>query len=336
MELISVILPVYNAERYIKESVDSILKQTYSNLELIIIDDCSIDGTAQILDSYTDPRIVRITNDRNRGIVYSLNCGLSAARGVYIARMDADDISLPNRFERQLEYMKNHPEVIISSCWFETFGAHNNVVKFQEKHDNIYPEFLFGNHFLHPGYFMDAVKMRKHNLSYDENMKLVEDYDMAIRAGSIGMLANVPEVLLKYRVHDKQTSSISSLRQHELGAILRKKLLLGLGIDLDSTQCAIFEDICVWEKYDICDNHTAKIALDIYRSMLSQNKIARIYNDRCFAELIYNRMYIMLRIAFLKGKIDTNTYICLSLFYFTGRLRAKLLLAMILKRNKHE
>lgn len=109
MPKISVILPAYNAEKYINEAIDSILTQTYRDFELIILNDCSKDRTEEIILSYEDDRIVYLKNQVNMGVAATLNRGLAAAKGEYVARMDADDISLPERFEKQAAYLDEHP-----------------------------------------------------------------------------------------------------------------------------------------------------------------------------------------------------------------------------------
>lgn len=111
MPKISVVMPAYNAEKYIGEAIESILNQTFKDFEFIIINDGSVDHTKEIIREYNDPRIVLLENDKNRGIVLSLNKGLDAATGKYIARMDADDIALKNRFERQVEYLDEHKDI---------------------------------------------------------------------------------------------------------------------------------------------------------------------------------------------------------------------------------
>ncbi len=114
---LSVVMPLYNAARYLRPAIESILNQTYTDFEFIIVDDCSTDETPAILDSYPDPRIVRLRNPQNLGIVGALNRGLEAARGQYIARMDGDDIALAERFAQQVAWLDAHPNIgLCSGC----------------------------------------------------------------------------------------------------------------------------------------------------------------------------------------------------------------------------
>ena len=121
MPRVSVILPAYNAEAYLKEAIDSILNQTFPDFQLIVINDCSTDGTEEIIRQYADPRLVPVKNEKNLGIAATLNRGLSLAQGDYIARMDADDISLPHRLERQVAYLDAHPDIAVLGTNVETF-----------------------------------------------------------------------------------------------------------------------------------------------------------------------------------------------------------------------
>ena len=115
--VISVILPVYNAERFLREAIDSVLKQTFVDFEFIILNDGSTDKTEDIILSYKDPRIRYVKNEKNLKLIKTLNKGVDMARGKYIARMDADDISLPERFEKEVAYLEAHPDVAVVSCY---------------------------------------------------------------------------------------------------------------------------------------------------------------------------------------------------------------------------
>ena len=118
MPKVSVVMSVYNGERHLREAVDSILNQTFGDLEFIIVDDGSRDRTWEILQSYDDSRIVLLRNEQNIGLTKSLNRGLAATRGEYVARMDADDVSLPQRLERQVGFLDQHPEIGLVGCAF--------------------------------------------------------------------------------------------------------------------------------------------------------------------------------------------------------------------------
>ena len=221
--LISVVLPVYNGEKYLAEAIDSILVQSFTNFELIIIDDGSIDNSLSILKHYhsLDTRIHLVTRE-NRNLVATLNESIDLARGEWIARMDQDDISLPNRFERQMQWLQKSKADICGS-WVRYFGGSDRRTwRGYESDDAIKMDMLFKNPFAHPSVMMRTHLVKK--LKYDPRSEMAEDYDLWVRAAQAGLkMTNVPEVLLMYRRHDFQISVKSSLAQQNVSGEIRKR-----------------------------------------------------------------------------------------------------------------
>ncbi len=206
--LVSVVMSAYNAEKYIKEAIDSILGQTFTDFEFIIINDGSTDGTLKIIKSYKDPRIVLISR-KNKGLVASLNEGIERARGKYIARMDADDISMPERFEKQVEYLESHPEVGVVSSFVKMVDPDGNDIGIWQDdvatktYEEITNMIVKKNCFSHPSVVI-RTKIIKH-YKY-RNIKAAEDYELWLRMVSDGIvLAKIPEFLYLYRQHDSST-----------------------------------------------------------------------------------------------------------------------------------
>ncbi len=214
--LVSVVLPVYNGDKYLAKAIDSILTQTFANFELIMIDDGSTDGTRDILRKYEkqDPR-VRVIIRENRGLATTLNDSIDVARGAWIARMDADDIALPHRLKRQLEWLEKTGADIVGS-WVRRFGTlDKRIIKLLQTDDAIKMEMLFRSPFVHPTVMMRTTLVKK--MRYDKAWEKAEDYDLWERAAEAGWkMTNVPEVLLLYRVHESQISTKSSTKQHQL------------------------------------------------------------------------------------------------------------------------
>lgn len=142
MPVVSVLMPTYNAEKYLKEAIDSILNQTFTDFEFLIIDDNSKDKTKKIIGKYNDKRI-KLIKGPQKGLAAALNCGIKKAQGKYIARMDADDISLPARFEKQVNYLEAHPEITVLGTWQEHFGRWNFIHKAKATHEECKAELLF-------------------------------------------------------------------------------------------------------------------------------------------------------------------------------------------------
>jgi glycosyltransferase involved in cell wall biosynthesis len=216
---ISVLLPAYNAERFVTQAVTSILQQTFRDLELIVVDDGSTDGTGQILRDLaaTDPRLHLIQHE-NRGMTASLNEALAAARGRFIARMDADDVSLPERLEIQLKQLLSEPQIVCiggGQILIDPAGRALRKVNPPTDHESI-TSLILGGHgaICHPSALMRREAIEKIG-GYREAFWPAEDLDLWLRLGEIGQLANVPRAVLHYRIHPNSVSERNGLIQRQ-------------------------------------------------------------------------------------------------------------------------
>ena len=237
--LVSIVMPVYNSEAYLRLAVESILNQTFSYFEFIIIDDGSTDRTAAILDGYTDPRIICLYNQEYRGLVHSLNRGIDAARGKYIARMDADDISLPRRLERQVHYMEAYPSIGLLGTWIEDLDENGNLIGVWGAPTTpalIKWSLLFGNCLAHPSVVMRRSMIQRVG-SYNAEALYAEDYDLWSRMSFETEIANLPEVLVRHRVHSGSISLRYSERQERtVVQVARSAISRVLGEDISMDQ----------------------------------------------------------------------------------------------------
>jgi len=206
---VTVLMSVYNGEKYLREAVESILNQTFTDFEFLIVNDGSTDRTAEILQSYDDPRIRIIDNEKNIGLTKSLNKGLRMARGEYVARMDADDISMPERLERQVKFLDKNKDVgLLGSSWYE--------INADGKKTSIGEAAASGKQAVH---FMchGSVMVRKICLEevglYREIFKYAQDYDLWLRIADKFGVANLNEPLYKLRIHNETISSHKKLEQ---------------------------------------------------------------------------------------------------------------------------
>ncbi len=230
---ISVVMSVYNGEKYLKEAIDSILSQTYADFEFIIIDDGSTDKSLEIISSYHDQRIVLVQNEINIGLTKSLNKGIRLAKGKYIARMDADDISLPLRFEKQVLFMQEHPDIDICGTWYTTFEQHKYLQKLPLTHEQIKADLLFYTPIAHPTILMKKNIFKKYQ--YPENFLKAQDYALWIELIDKYKFSNLPESLLMYRTHLSQASIAESSVQKELA-------LKALQLFLDKIDCKLSQE----------------------------------------------------------------------------------------------
>ncbi len=215
---ISVIMSVYNGETYLEEAIESVRNQTFKNWELIVINDCSTDSTAKILAdfSHKDERIKVHTNEVNLRLPTSLNKAISLSSGKYIARMDADDICLPDRFEKQYKFMEENSDVALSSCRFMTVkngvymsGGAGGRCDFEALRAML----LVSNPILHPGVIAKSEVMKRFN--YDTTLTCTEDLELWTRMVMEKQKMEIlPECLLIYRLHDKQITSTTLEKQH--------------------------------------------------------------------------------------------------------------------------
>lgn len=190
--LVYVVMPCYNEEKSIRKSIDSILHQTYTNIELIIIDDCSSDASGSIIKEYTDERIMYYRNEHNLGVAKSLNKGIHLANGSFIARMDADDTSEPDRIEKEIEYLQNHPECVVCGSYADVDDG--SIISIQGNNDSPQKYIVKGNPFVHSTVMFPKIINGK-ELQYSE-IKGFEDYDLWIRLYHQGDFHVIPEVLV--------------------------------------------------------------------------------------------------------------------------------------------
>lgn len=222
MTKVSVILPVYNTERHLDATLRSVLAQTFRDFELIIIDDGSRDASHSIASEFAgqDGRI-RLIRRPNRGLVATLNEGLSLARGQYIARMDADDRALPQRFERQVERLEQDPELVAIGSQVIAIDQDDRVLGLEVlplAHDEIEDWHLSGSSAIcHPAVMLRAAAVR--GVGGYRDLSPVEDYDLWLRLGEVGRLANLEEPLLIYR--RSQTGMVATNAHRRMPALER-------------------------------------------------------------------------------------------------------------------
>jgi glycosyltransferase involved in cell wall biosynthesis len=209
--LVTIICPVYNAEKFIVESIFSILKQTYKNFELIIIDDNSIDNTSDKIRKIIDPRITLIKNEMNLGPASSINIGIQKSSGSYIAIMHGDDIAMPNRISEQLFFMEENKEIDVLGSNYETIDESGEKIEIKRtSNKNINERLLFHNVLCHPTIFYRASIFNS-SLIYTDGMRLNEDYDFLTKAVQNNIKISIlQKVLMKYRLHSSQQSNIKS------------------------------------------------------------------------------------------------------------------------------
>ena len=198
---VTVIMPVYNGEKYLQEAIDSILNQTFTDFEFLIINDGSTDDSQKIISNYKDKRIKLIKNKQNIGLARSLNKAIELSLGLYIARMDADDISLPNRLKVQVSEMEKNSNLGVIGSWVEIFenAKNGNIWKYPESNNQISSQLLLHCCFAHPTVLINKRLINQYNYRYPE-IRYGEDYAFWLKMNKNLEYKNIQQVLLKYRI----------------------------------------------------------------------------------------------------------------------------------------
>ena len=286
---VSVLMPVRNGGRFVEEAIQSILGQAFHDFEFIIIDDGSTDETVEIIERYRliDPRI-RIHSQARQGLVAALNRGLSVACGLYVARMDADDVSLLDRLAAQVAFMESHPAVGICGTWIETFGeAHADVRRYPSDGEAISAWLLFESVLAHPSVMMRRNVLVQYGLSYDAAIPHAEDYDLWVRAARHTVLANIPEVLVRYRLHPQQVVNAHETTKIESAQRIRIAQLHRLGLAPDNDELRLHESLSGWQftptRQFITDTHLWLMKL------MNANQAAGVYSADAFSKVLAHR-----------------------------------------------
>lgn len=240
-------MPVYNGERYLGEALDDLLGQTFSDFELVAVDDGSTDGTPEVLKSYAqqDGRVVVVRNEVNQGLPRTLNRGLAHCSAPLVARADADDRYHAERLARQVEYMQAHPDVGLLSCASQRMDEEGNwtyVAHFPTEDGQIRMRELFVNSFSHPGVMFRTELVRAVG-GYDPTYTIAEDADLWARLRKMTKAANLAEPFVYYRVRMTSLMRSTTTEQERVGPVVRQRLLrdyLERPVDLDEARKLVF------------------------------------------------------------------------------------------------
>lgn len=289
---VSIILPCYNAGRYLQECLESVFAQTFTDFELILIDDGSDDDIETIIKSNNDPRLIYIRSSVNRGIVPSLNKGLKLAKGKYIARMDSDDIMAKMRLQIQVDFLEKNLDYGMVGCWHNVInpdGMLINRMQYPIDNEELRLLLLFRNQFSHPSVLLRASVVR--GILYDGDFKYCEDYELWTRIAEITKVANIPEYLLSYRVHDKSSSILNhKIVQQNVIALLSRELDK-VGIVHSVEELMLHAAVCFG-------------AAPMLLKSKEKQKVLRKWLNKVFASSILNQRYDKLRLDNLKKFIS--------------------------------
>lgn len=283
---VTVLMPVYNGEKYLREAIDSILGQTYRDYEFVIINDGSTDGSVKIIQSYSDERIRLIHNKKNMGLPATLNKGIEMAIGEYIVRTDPDDISLPTRIKKQVSFMDNYPEVGVCGTWIKYIGVSyrpwvSTIYKYPINYRDIKSRSLFCSNFCHPSVIMRKSLLEKFRLKYDPDHYDAEDYGLWQKCSFCFPLANIPEVLLLYRINPGSVTNSNKNRDFETVQRINRINIQNLGIGFSP------EELLIYRNYPISFKPEFLVKFHLWLQRLQKaNSIKQIYPEPEFSQAL--------------------------------------------------
>lgn len=292
MPKISVIMCVYNTDNiFLKEAIDSILNQTYEDFEFIIINDCTNKENMNLINSYKDARIVLMNNKINIGLTRSLNKGILLAKGKYIARMDSDDISLPNRFKKQVEFLESNKEIAVVGSYAKIFNKEKVFMSRIKSEEILKIRMMFYNCVMvHPTAMLNMELLKNNSIYYDESISKAQDYmlwaDCIINSLKIYV---IDEILLKYRIHEGQITFSLKEDQQDCAKYVQKKILNKLfNYEIDDKSLKLH-----WSIFHGNINYEISEYEKYFEFLLKQNKEKKIFEQKIFLKELNYRWIMM-------------------------------------------
>tara|TARA_B100000315_G_C14583645_1_gene591808 strand:+ start:1615 stop:2646 length:1032 start_codon:yes stop_codon:yes gene_type:complete len=304
---VTVLMSVYNGERYLREAIDSILNQTFTDYEFIIVNDGCTDSSRDIITTYSDRRICLIDNERNIGLTKSLNKGLKKANGEYIARIDADDISLPQRLEKQVTFMRKNPKVSVCGGWVIYFGTKKeNIIKLPSEANEIKASLFYKNELYHTTVIFRRELQNKEKVFYNEDYLRAQDYELWSRLSHSSKLRNINEVLAKYRTHRNtvfKTDEEGQLRDANRVRITQLKKLI-----FEPTKDEIKLHLSLLNQEEIYSlGNIDKIEYWLIK-LLKHNDKRKVFNKYLFDNLITKYWFFACNNSTVNGPEVINVY----------------------------
>lgn len=309
--LVTVFISCYNRQNFIRESLESVLKQSYKNIEILIIDDCSTDDTLKILAEYQDDRIIILKNSTNMGIPYTRNKGLQNATGKYFAILDSDDICTEDRIEKQVTYLEENQDVVAVGSQVETFGLNKRsfICKYYNTYEELKAQLIFNVPLCNSSAMVRKSIIDSYNIKYNNSYYVCQDYDFWYQIMKIGKIMTVSDVLVKYRVSNNNISKTSQENQEKL--INRMRIILEIRSNvlnyyqfkLNSKEIEIFNDFFIDlndKTFDLKNNlSTLKLICNKIQKnnrTLNSSTLAKVYNDNLLIALNSDKIYIFEKI----------------------------------------
>ena len=293
--VLTIVMPIYNGEKYLREAINSVLGQTFDDYELLIINDGSTDRTMDIISSNTDKRIRILNNPRNLGIARCRNLGLELAKGDFLGWTDCDDLNMPTRFEEQINFLQNNPEYGGCGTWLCRFKG-SKIMYVSKALKN--PEAINASLLFKPATIPNATvilkmsELRKYKLFYNPDLPIGEDYDFIFRCSQHFKFTNIQKVLYKYR--DSETSIMKKFEDEEkkrynIIKTIYSKALSTLAIQPTEADLQIHDDTCSTKIFDDFSDYQKSYAWLIKIKLA--NTMENIYNAKALNKVLANQFF---------------------------------------------
>lgn len=332
---VSVVMPVYNGGKYLHEAIESILAQTFTDFEFIVIDDGSTDNSYDIAAAFSDGRIRLVRQESNLGLVSALNLGLILARGEYVARMDADDISLPERLLIQVDFMDANPAVGVCGSWLQVFSSTDRTAWYSPiSHNEIYARLLFESALFHPTVFMRKSFLDAHNILYKSDFRTAEDYELWSRCITLCRFANIGKVLLHYRSHDNNAGILNAETKQQSADKIHLRWLHNIGLHPSGEEVDLHRQISQGQVPAPVSSTFFKQAHDWLLKIRNANELAKILPEPELSEELSQRWFLICDRSTALGPVAATRYFLSPFFqHFKGKKRA--LFALLAKSLLH-
>jgi len=300
---ITVLMPVYNTEKYIEDSINSILNQSFVDFELLIIDDGSTDNSVAKIEKFNDKRIILIKNKKNLGLASVRNIGLNYINTKYIAFLDSDDISSHRRLEKQFYFLENNSDYVLCGSWVETIGKSKHIWKYKSDSELLKCQFIFSDPFATSSLMIRNKVLTENNLIFDISFPPCEDYDLWERVTSYGEIYNIPEVLTYYRIHNTQTSTsdANKIQFLENDWRVQRRVLKKLEVEITPALEEVHKNVR-WENF----KKDSESYFYKYKKWLIQlclhNKKNQVFTQKAFMRIVAEKWYSLLISSSLSKK----------------------------------
>jgi glycosyltransferase involved in cell wall biosynthesis len=304
---VSTIIPIYNAETHLADAIESILNQGYQDLEVILVNDASTDHSEAIAEKYISDRVRLINNPHNRGVALSLNSALQVCSGEYIARMDADDIAMPDRIKNQVAFMDANPALVVSGSWARHIGKYEGVLERKPVGTSCVAAFMMlDNPIMHPTAMLRKRVLEKHNLKYDATFERCEDFDLWERLSHVGGIDNIPKPLLHFRVHDSSVTAKYSDEMWNKTYDVLKRGLKRIGITIDSSELKFHRKVSHGEPAENIEE--LKLAEKWFSRLFEANQKIKVHDGTAMREALGFVWYALCRNSSLLGMKVWSVY----------------------------